>query len=70
MRDIKYIIKRILIGVGIALCLIGLKSVNAKEISSINITGVNTDISASVPSYDWDMADGSWGNWGSGSRSG
>lgn len=74
MHTFKYIIKRILIGTGIALALMFIKGnllyqVHAKDISSVNnpfttsnINVVNNNTSTS----DFDISGGNWANWGLG----
>lgn len=71
VKDFKYIIKRILIGVGIALTLMFLKGnlligVSAKEMSSDSFGGLQVAINGTDNNYIWDVTDGSWENWGSG----
>lgn len=71
VRDFKYIIKRILIGTGIALLLMLIKGsfiypVNALEISSISTGGSGRTITNATQREDYNITGNPWSNWGTG----
>lgn len=68
VRDIKYIIKRIIIGVGIALALMFLKgtfliSAHAQELSSTNVGAQNVTVNAGTAFADFTIQGNPWANW-------
>lgn len=68
VKDFKYIIKRIIIGVGIALVLMALKGtlligVHAQEISSFNWGSHSQDIGPGASSFEFNVSGEPWANW-------
>lgn len=71
MKRIRYIVNRILIGVGIALVLSFLRGnlalgVSAREMTTSSFGGLQIAVNGTDNNYIWDVTDGSWENWGSG----